>query len=995
MRGNHNTDIPRPEYPRPDFQRGTSEGIDWICLNGTWEFAFDPDNTGEENQWFALESTTDSPWGSPPAYGRGNLAPTGKGQLQIQVPYPWESLAAWGEEEHADNATYLSKNAYITPEDVTCGGLERGGNYRDEPRHIIGWYRKTVSVPENWDDRRVILKFGAVDWETTVWVNGQIIGKNENGYLPFEFDITDALTPGEPALIVVRAYDAQDHGEQLAGKQIGWYERTSGIWQSVYLEPRNETYIAQCHITPDIDNASATFAVKIDGDIEKTGLTLCWNCDGLTGSVPVSSNEIQFTVNIPPEQLRLWDVDTPHLYDVTLELLTENTPDAPHTGRSDLPIEESSFKTAQDPNTARPHQKPARNVMEGSPGGHNLKIDRISTYFGMRKVSIAKAPGGDYQYIYLNNRPIYLLGALNQSFNPEGVYTFLTDEAIRRDVERAKEFGFNFLRLHIKVDEPRLYYWADKLGLLFMCDIPNFGNYTEKAKARSEQTLRGNIARDYNHPSIISWCNFNETWGLGGREYKEMHERQEWVREMYHLAKSLDTTRLIEDNSPCLYDHVETDINSWHFYINDYERAKEHIANVVEETYPGSAFNYAGGNVQSDAPLINSEYGGISAGAGDKDISWCFKYLTNELRLHPKICGYIYTELQDIEWEHNGFMNYDRSIKAFGYDYLDINTLDFIAIDYPPGTTVRPGEKIKADIYTSHFSHKTITGATLHWQLDTMSATGDITRGCVSGSVDIPFPQYQVENVHQLELTMPDVHPAVGTLHVWVTDGTGSVVARNFINFEHVGGDCIPETNPAVEPSDSGLVGGASEYDSGDSRISINYAPGDVSKSSWDEPTRDEHLFSAEGSGYVEYEIRKPIEACGTIPEGLGTTNPTEMELIFEASSSNGGARQTEPEKHPSDVTISVNGVEIETIRIPDCPADARGVLSYIHEQPGNYGYLYRVKVDPSLVFEREADTLTVRYEVKIDAAAKGGFALYGARMGRYPTGPHLLIHQN
>ena len=696
MTGNHNTDIPRPEYPRPDFQRGTSEGIDWICLNGTWEFAFDPDDTGEQNRWFTLEPTVDSPW-----------------TLQIQVPYPWESLAAWGDEEQADNVNYLSKNVYLNPEEVTCGGLDREGNYRDEPRHTIGWYRKTISIPENWGDRRVILKFGAVDWETTIWVNGEIIGKHENGYLPFEFDITDALTPGEPTVIVVRAHDAQDHGEQLAGKQIGWYVRTSGIWQSVYLEPRNETHIAQCHITPDIDNASATFTVKIDGYKENTGLKLRWNCDGLAGTVEVSGSETHWTLTIPAEQLRLWDVDTPHLYDVTLELLED----------------------------------------------HNLKIDRIYTYFGMRKVSITKAPGGDYQYIYLNNRPIYLLGALNQSFNPEGVYTFLTDEAIRRDIERAKEFGFNFLRLHIKVDEPRLYYWADKLGLLFMCDIPNFGDYTEKAKARLEQTLRGNIARDYNHPSIISWCNFNETWGLGGREYKEMHERQEWVREMYYLAKSLDTTRLIEDNSPCLYDHVETDINSWHFYINDYEQAKEHIANVVEETYPGSAFNYVGGNVQSDAPLINSEYGGISAGAGDKDVSWCFKYLTNELRLHPKICGYVYTELQDIEWEHNGFMNYDRSIKAFGYDYLDINTLDFIAIDYPPGTTVTPGEKIKADIYTSHFSHKTITDTTLHWQLDTMSATGDITRGCVSGSVDVPFPQYHVQNVHQLELTMPDVHP--------------------------------------------------------------------------------------------------------------------------------------------------------------------------------------------------------------------------------------------
>ena len=147
----------------------------------------------------------------------------------------------------------------------------------------------------------------------------------------------------------------------------------------------------------------------------------------------------------------------------------------------------------------------------------------------------------------------------------------------------------------------------------------------------------------------------------------------------------------------------------------------------------------------------------------------------------------------------------------------------------------------------------------------------------------------------------------------------------------------------------------------------------------------DEHLFSAVGSGYVEYEI--------PLPDGIDPRNPAEMELIFEASSSNGGARQTEPEKHASDVTISINGVEIETIRIPDCPADARGVLSYIHGQPGTYGYLYKVKIDPSLIFESEVDALTIRYEVKADAAAIGGFALYGARMGRYPTGPHLRIH--
>ena len=885
-------EIPRPEYPKPVFQRGTSEGVDWINLNGTWEFAFDPEDIGINEEWFSSDSL-DYP-------------------LEICVPYPWESLAAWGEEEQADSATYLSTNAYLKPDEITCGGLVNSGNYKHEPRHTIGWYRRTVETPENWGDKRVILNFCAVDWETAVWVNGKKIGEHEGGYLPFEFDITDALTAGEPATIVVRAYDAQDHGEQLAGKQIGWYTRTSGIWQTVYLEPRNATYIKQCPITPDIDKSTATINVTVDGEIA-SGTELHWECDGMSGQVTASENTV-IVVEIPSDKLRLWDVDTPNLYDVTLNLVSNDS-----------------------------------------------VLDTVQTYFGMRKVSIEKAPGGDYNYIYLNNRPVYLLGALNQSFNPEGVYTFLTDEAIRTDVERSKEFGFNFLRLHIKVDEPRLYYWADKLGLLFMCDIPNFGNYTDLAKSRFVETLRGNIARDFNHPSIISWCNFNETWGLGGGGYKEQKDRQEWVREMYHLAKTLDPTRLIEDNSPCLYDHVETDINSWHFYINNYKHAKDHIANVVEQTYPGSKFNYAGDNEQTDVPLINSEYGGISAGAGDKDVAWCFKYLTNELRLHPKICGYVYTELQDIEWEHNGFMNYDRSVKEFGYDYNDINTLDFIAIDYPPGTTVAPDDIVTADIYTSHFSHKQIEGTTLHWQLDTLEKNGELTYGLISNSVEIPFPQYQVEQVHQLKLTIPDTNAAVGTLHVWVSDETGAVVARNYINFEIY-----------IEDA-AGLT-------------SLSHLPGEISSSKWDGATDvKDQLLMAQGAGYVEYQM--------PLPAKLNPDEITKMELVFEASSSNGGSRQTEPEKYPSDVTISVNGAEVDTISIPDCPADARGVLTYIHENLGNYGYLYRVQLDKETCLSDNSNgTITVRYEVKGNAENRGGLTLYGNRRGRYPTAPHIVI---
>ena len=198
-------------------------------------------------------------------------------------------------------------------------------------------------------------------------------------------------------------------------------------------------------------------------------------------------------------------------------------------------------------------------------------------------------------------------------------------------------------------------------------------------------------------------------------------------------------------------------------------------------------------------------------------------------------------------------------------------------------------------------------------------------------------------------------------MHIWVTDGTGTIVARNFINFEHF--------VEAVAPIES----------RGSKQITLNYVPDNISASSWEESTKREQLFSGVGNGYVEYEI--------SLPEGLNPAAVAEMELIFEASSSYGGARQTEPEQHPSDVTISVNGVEIDTIRIPDCPADARGVLSYIHGESGIYGYLHNIKFEASRVLKGASNTLTVRY------AAKDGFALYGARRGRYPIGPHVVIH--
>ncbi|MEE3194021.1 MAG: glycoside hydrolase family 2, partial [Candidatus Poribacteria bacterium] len=406
----------------------------------------------------------------------------------------------------------------------------------------------------------------------------------------------------------------------------------------------------------------------------------------------------------------------------------------------------------------------------------------------------------------------------------------------------------------------------------------------------------------------------------------------------------------------CLYDHVETDINSWHFYINDYQKAREHIANVVKETYSGSKFNYTGDNEQTNAPMMNSEYGGIGAGAGDKDISWCFKYLTNELRLHQKICGYIYTELQDIEWEHNGFMNYDRTVKEFGYDYTMINALDFIVIDHHPGLSFVPGDLLELDIHSSHFSNKKIEQATLYWRLDGIDRLGSELMDLVSGNVPISFAQYKVEKVHQLSINLPN-QPVIGTLHVWVADQNQSVVARNFINVE------IFKEPPLIEyPSENTAI---MRLDIGDSPV-VEFA----------------------GSGKLEYTV--------DLPDSIRLESINCFEIVFEASSYVDGAPQTDWEKHPSDLKITINGIELKTITLPSSPADARGALSYINGIPGKYGFLTKIKVDDeqlnSLRNSLSGNKLTVGYQVDPEAENSGGLTIYGARVGRYPLDPYIII---
>jgi len=816
------------------------------------------------------------------------------------------------------------------------------------------WYQREIRVPSSWKGERVFLKFGAVDWEAKVWIGSNFIGEHAGGYSAFQFDVTNAVTFGGTDTLTVRVFDTTDP-RVPTGKQTGWYTPTSGIWQTVYLEAAGSSHIRQVRITPDIDESVALFDIVVynDGGRDRFEITLAPS-DGEADFRAVrhrtvllpGDNTVVLEVRIP--RPKLWEPDSPHLY----------------------PIKVSLRK------------------------GRQLE-DEVQTYFGMRKVSTGKLVGKDYEYIFLNNRPIYLLGALDQSFNPYGVYTFPSDEEARLDIEKTKEFGLNFLRIHIKVPHPRLIYWADKLGVMLMCDMPNFSRYDEVARKNWQMTLEDAIARDFNHPSIISWCLFNETWGL---QQHGTPEGQKWVAEMYDLAKSLDPTRLIEDNSACNYDHVKTDINSWHFYINDYQRARDHIADFVKKAFPGSSNNYIGEYRQGTQPVMNSEYGGISAGMGDKDISWCLKYLTNELRLHDKVCGYIYTELQDIEWEHNGFMDYDRKAKGYGYEDLfpgftvaSINSLDFVVIDSPPCPTLPPGSEFSADVYMSHWSEKNVKHGVLKWRLSGTDEWGREKEYPV-GSKPVSFMQYSVTKLDTLTVKLPEER-SVATLAVWVEGAAGEVLARNYVNVDVY-------SNPPAQrefPDENTCV--------------LRFDPGDYTDSAWEKewPGQYPEKVCGLGSGKVVYEVN--------VPDGLDVSSLQSVEILFEGAARAGLGKvdarmadlpwsrkkptdypQTDTTKWPTEVNVLVNGVAVEKVRFDDDPADARGILSHAcGKDPGSYGYLTRVKVSgeklaPILRKLAERRVLSVVFEVPSDTSVKGGFALYGDRMGRYAVDPTVVL---
>ena len=840
-------------------------------------------------------------------------------------------LFAEGSEE-AEKAFALDRNCYDRRIQVPFSWVSPLSQV-EENVSGIGWYKRSVDYKAK---DRLFLCFGAVDYKADVYVNGNHAGFHQGGYSYFEFEVTDFWQEGENT-IEVRAEDYRCE-TQLYGKQ--GYGEIQGIWQTVWLEERPKSYIIDHRIVTKM-SGETKITIKADA-LDGTEVTASFEGYTACGKTKNGEAVLELMINEP----RLWSPDDPYLYE----------------------------------------------------GSIKLGEDEVFTYFGVREISCANYEGREYKWILLNGKPMYLQGTLDQAFNPEGHFTYPSDDDMYAEAYRLKRLGLNMVRIHIKPEEPRKLYWMDKLGILVMADIPCFwGAPVEEAKAAYENEMVEIMSRDINHPSIFAWVVFNESWGLLDKEDSEKvykKETQEWVRSIYKKAKQIDPERIVEDNSPCRYDHVETDINTWHFYLNTYEVVRDHIRNVVNNTYPGSEFNFIGGNRQNDAPLMNSECGmvwGVENSAGDSDLAWQYHYMLNEYRLHEKICGYVFTEFHDVVNEFNGYYRIDDSDKDFGYQELsrgmslrDLHADDFVAVDCAPVRTVKAGELVKIPLVISSFSYKRHQEhCSIAWELWHDGLYGRVTDAM--GNIGLPKFGYGATGLSDLKVEMP-LENAVAVLSLYLKDQSGGIISRNFVAFDVRAELCQNMIEiPVCEGKTEGFepVWNAIVNDKlcmgGSGKVSFDV---ELVKNSG--LVRDLIIHMEASSKRV---LKKDCKEIGGAEPDLGFMRG----YLVDRGAFENSYWMTDESRIASDVEIMINGEVIRTVHLENDWADARGILSW-HYQPeerhldeaGSYGEQLHIAVPSRML---PAIMKNGGFELSFRVKNGGGLAFYGRNCGRYPFG--------
>ncbi len=544
--------IPRPEYPNPIKERSN-----WLNLNGEWDFAFDENQVGEAKRYFERESL----------------------DRKITVPF--------------------------CPESILSG-------IGDTDYHNCVWYHRGFVLPKSFEGKRTLLNFGAVDWHAKVWVNSTYVGEHKGGYTAFCFDITDFLCEGENSVCLC-AYDDIKSFTQPAGKQSFEYAsrgcsytRTTGIWQTVWLEAAGQNYIENILISPNISRCSANLTVKIARDPhEQPVRVLAYYGGRVVGSAECEANSASVQLELSLSEKHLWELGRGELYDLEV----------------------------------------------------SVGDDTVKSYFGLREVCLSQGR------FMLNGKSVFSRLVLDQGFYPDGIYTAPDDEALKNDIIYSMQLGFNGARFHEKIFEPRSLYWADKLGYMTWAEYPDWVldiSRPENIYSMLPEWIE-RVERDFSHPSVVGWCPFNETWDREGRK-----QYDGFILTLYEVTKALDPSRPVIDTSGNY--HLKTDIYDIHDYEYDEEKYKERYAKGPYNNYENrqkyngepyfvseyggigwslsdNAWGY-GRNVQSEEEFIKR-----------------YKGLTETLLSAPYMLGFCYTQLTDVEQEQNGLMSYDRRFK--------------------------------------------------------------------------------------------------------------------------------------------------------------------------------------------------------------------------------------------------------------------------------------------------------------------------------------------
>ncbi len=590
-----------PDNPLPEYPRPMMVRDAWKNLNGLWDYAITSFDQDVPDEW------------------------DGK----ILVPFPVESALS--------------------------GVKKRVG------KDSLLWYYNRFTLPEAWKNRKIILHFEAVDWETKVWINDQLAGSHRGGYDPFHFDITSHINDEEEQIILVSVFDPTSDGTQPRGKQVVeprgiWYTPVTGIWQTVWIEPVPEEYITKIYSKPDIDNGSIEITVQSD-QYQPESHTVITVLDAAK-EIATGEGELGDPVVISLENPNLWTPESPFLYNLKIAL-----------------------------------------VRDGA------VLDEVTSYFGMRKISLGKDESG-FTRLFLNNKFVFQNGPLDQGFWPDGIYTAPTDEALKHDIEITKKLGFNMLRKHVKVESRRFYTWCDKLGILVWQDMPSGDKYigsrdpdlnrsTESA-AQFEQELDAMILTRFNHPSIIVWVPFNEGWGQFNTEG------------IVNRIKKLDPTRLV-NNASGWTDRGVGDILDIHHYPEPRMPEPEEQRAIVLGEFGGLGLAIEGHT------WIEENWGYRNMSDKQELMNRYEQFYTRVYEFMERgLSASVYTQITDVETETNGLLTYDREIvKLNTEDAFMINTNDFVPapVIEPPGGWFNEYDTVRISGVTEYIIRYTTDGS--------------------------------------------------------------------------------------------------------------------------------------------------------------------------------------------------------------------------------------------------------------------------------------------